>query len=283
MNPCPVYDSNTKTLFLFFTCIFDHVMEQHQIDTGVNQTRLCLVTSTDLGDTWSVAKDLMESVIGETLRSSATFAVGPGHGIQLATGRLVVPACAYVRFSGNFETRVLSIYSDDAGVRWHVSDPLGVKSNECEMAEVIERGVSYLYCNARRKGTRVEALSHDSGEHFEELHGTLPDTGAGCQGSVISFPAPEPSESVSTWLAFSHPTDERERLDLGVYLNRTPMSKSTWDPPVVIHRGPSGYSDLAYNQDDHSFSCLLECGQHSELEQIAFMSFKLADIRPASD
>ncbi|KAK0152690.1 Sialidase-3 [Merluccius polli] len=61
------------------------------------------------------------------------------------------------------------------------------------------------------------------------------------------------------------------------------MSKSTWDPPVVIHRGPSGYSDLAYNQDDHSFSCLLECGQHSELEQIAFTSFKLADVRPASD
>ncbi|CAL8267578.1 unnamed protein product [Merluccius merluccius] len=314
MNPCPVYDSDTQTLFLFFICVQSHVTERHQILTRHNQTRLCLVTSRDHGDTWSEAEDLTESTLGRW----ATFAVGPGHGIPLAAGRLVVPAYAYYKhvchcfFRIMVQQQALSIYSDDAGHTWRIGELLGAESGECEMAEVIESSVRYLYCNARRKGTRLEALSCDSGEHFEEPYSgaRLVEPGDGCQGSVISFPAlmpsesvptwlafshptnkrerldlgvvisfpaPVPSESVSTWLAFSHPTNEQKRQDLGVYLNRTPMSKSTWEPPMVINKGPSGYSDLAYNQDDHIFSCLLECGKDSEVEQIAFSSFTLAE------
>ncbi|CAL8267572.1 unnamed protein product [Merluccius merluccius] len=289
MNPCPVYDSSTEKLFLFFICVVGNVKEQDQIKSGHNQTKLCFVTSKDHGDNWSNAEDLTESVIGGAYSRWATFAVGPGHGVRLAAGRLVVPAYAYVRFSakGTFEQRALSIFSDDAGVTWHMCDPLGFISGECEMAEVTESGVSQLYCSARRKGTRLEVVSCDHGEHFKESSysgARLAEHEEGCQGSVISFPAPEPSESVSTWLAFSHPT-KPDRHDLGVYLNRMPMSNSTWDSPMVINKGLSGYSDLAYNQDDHSFSCLLECGKEpkpgekSKPERIDFTSFKLDDIR----
>ena len=67
-----------------------------------------------------------------------------------------------------------------------------------------------------------------------------------------------------------------------MYLNRNPLGDTSWDQPTVVHRGPSGYSDLAYNQDNQSFSCLLECGEKSYVEQIAFMSFTLDEIRQTS-
>ena len=63
-----------------------------------------------------------------------------------------------------------------------------------------------------------------------------------------------------------------------MYLNRTPVQKSKWSRPWVIHSGPSGYSDMAYNEDLKSFACLLECGKASELEQMAFVSFSLCDV-----
>ncbi|CDQ69939.1 unnamed protein product [Oncorhynchus mykiss] len=159
------------------------------------------------------------------------------------------------------------------------------KSCECEMAEIIDHeGSSHLYCNARHRGHRVEALSESSGVYFdkprlaprlvEPCHG-------GCQGSVIGFPAPE--QDTQTWLLFTHPTNKRTRKDLGVYLNRSPLHTSGWDRPWIVHSGPSGYSDLAYIEDTEHFACLMECGENSELEQIAFVSFPLSDVMQTVD
>ncbi|XP_071317005.1 sialidase-3.1 isoform X2 [Trachinotus anak] len=180
MNPCPVYEKNSNTLFLFFICIWGNTTEIRQLITGKNKARLCCVSSSDDGQTWSQTKDLTESVIGETIHKWATFAVGPGHGVQMENGRLIVPAYAYYvpyrccSFPIPFTVypRALSIYSEDFGQTWHIG----------------------------------------------------------------------------------------------------------WDRPRIIHSGPSGYSDLAYNGDKDQFSCLIECGKESELEQIAFMSFTLNDV-----
>ncbi|XP_056451125.1 sialidase-3-like [Gadus chalcogrammus] len=285
MNPCPVYDSTTQTVFLFYISVPCGVTEREQIDTGRNQARLCCVSSSDQGATWEAPRDLTVSVMGE-IRVS-TLAVGPGHGVQLDSGRLVVPAYAYLPQPGKSESRAFSIYSDDGGSLWQMGKQLDSWSNECEVAEVFDGAKSVLCCNARTRGSRrVEAQSTDGGDTFQMSPETsmLVETGTnGCQGSIIAFPAPNQPEGAvrQTWLAFSHPTNQSFRRDLGMSLNRTPL-QSHWDPPKVIHRGPSGYSDLAYSQEDQRFSCLLECGEKSELEQIAFMSFTLDEIRQTS-
>ncbi|KAG7515996.1 hypothetical protein JOB18_020034 [Solea senegalensis] len=305
MNPCPVYEKNSKTLFLFFICVWGRTTEMMQRITGKNKTRLCCVSSTDDGQTWSQAKDLTASVIGETIHKWATFAVGPGHGVQLENGRLIIPAYAYyIRYRCcsfpipyTVYPYALSIYSEDFGQTWHIGKMLKKKSCECEMAEIIDHeGRSHLYCNARNSGHRREALSENSGVYFDKPHVPLELTEpcSGCQGSVIGFPAPEfvpnddteskacgtslLSPDTQTWLLFMHPTSKRSRTRMGVYLNRSPLHSSGWDRPRIIHGGPSGYSDLAYNADKDQFSCLMECGKESELEQIAFMSFTLNDV-----
>ncbi|XP_051733385.1 sialidase-3-like [Ctenopharyngodon idella] len=91
MNPCPVYEKDSKTLFLFFVCVPNGVSEYEQIRTNKSQGRLCYVTSKDAGKTWSHTTDLTADVIGEQVKDWAPFAVGPGHGVQLKSGRLIIP------------------------------------------------------------------------------------------------------------------------------------------------------------------------------------------------
>ncbi|XP_077962892.1 sialidase-3 isoform X1 [Gasterosteus aculeatus] len=309
MNPCPVFEKNSKTLFLFFICVWGNTTERRQIITGKNRARLCCVSSGDDGQTWSQARDLTESAIGEAVHRWATFAVGPGHGVQLENGRLIVPAYAYhvphrcCSFPVPFTVRprALSLYSEDFGQTWRVGEMLRKTSCECEMAEIIDHeGRSHLYCNARNAGgPRCEALSENSGVCFDKPHVApeLVEPPRGCQGSVVGFPAPEfvPNDDAEskacgtsllspdsqTWLLFVHPSNKSSRRDMGAYLNRSPLHSSGWDRPMIIHRGPSGYSDVAYNGDKDQFSCLMECGKESEFEQIAFMSFNLNDVMQA--
>lgn len=68
MNPCPVYDEFTGTLFLFFIAVLGHTSEAYQLVTGKNVTRLCYVSSNDHGDTWSPVTDLTKRVIGDTIK-----------------------------------------------------------------------------------------------------------------------------------------------------------------------------------------------------------------------
>lgn len=68
MNPCPVYDEFTGTLFLFFIAVLGHTSESYQLVTGKNVTRLCYICSTDDGDTWTGVTDLTNRVIGDTIK-----------------------------------------------------------------------------------------------------------------------------------------------------------------------------------------------------------------------
>ncbi|KAM3623470.1 uncharacterized protein V6R79_011647 [Siganus canaliculatus] len=289
MNPCPLYERITKTLFLFFICVRGNVSEGWQITTGCNQTRLCYITTQDVGRSWSEVTDLTDQL---DMSNWATFAVGPGHGIQTESGRLIVPLYAYVSSSKCsccccswwwcrcrcrlFSPHALYLYSNDQGSNWQLGDMLETESVECQMAEVSdETGQKSIYCNARTKGGhRVEAF--DKGSGFTSLQSKLTETGNGCQGSVVSFPAqredPQVDVNPINWLLFTHPSDASERDDLGVYLNKSPSNTKAWSGPWVINEGPSGYSDLTYI-DDGWFGCLMERGETKIHEEIVFVVF----------
>lgn len=134
----------------------------------------------------------------------ATFAVGPGHGVQLLSGRLLVPAYTYRVDRRECFGRIcrtsphaFTFYSDDHGRTWHCGGLVpNLRSGECQLAAV--DGV--LYCNARSPlGSRVQALSTDEGASFlpGELVPSLAETARGCQGSIVGFPAPSYSRPPS--------------------------------------------------------------------------------------
>ncbi|KAL0162799.1 hypothetical protein M9458_042195, partial [Cirrhinus mrigala] len=264
MNPCPVYERESKTLFVFFICVPIGVSEQDQIQAKKNQARLCYITSQDTGKTWSVVTDLKD-VISEKEKNWATFGIGPGHGVQMKSSRLIIPAYVYYFDSRTEPTSyAFTFYSDDKGSTWHLGKCVDGESNECHMAEIIDdKGNSELYCNARSiSGHRVEALSECNGEAFDKPSSTckLIETGKGCEGSVLSFAPDQATEK--TWLLYCHPTNPSKRASLGVYLNKSPLDASKWeDPKLIIYDGPSGYSDLAHCGDGKHFACLMECGE----------------------
>uniref|UniRef100_H0V9V1 Sialidase-4 n=2 Tax=Cavia porcellus TaxID=10141 RepID=H0V9V1_CAVPO len=201
MNPCPVLDAGSGTVFLFFIAVLGETPEAVQIATGRNAARLCCVTSRDAGLTWEGTRDLTEETVGTLIHDWATFAVGPGHGVQLHSGRLLVPAYTYRVDRRECFGKVcwtsphsFTIYSDDQGRTWHCGGLVpNLRSGECQLAAV---DGGFLYCNARSPlGSRVQALSPDEGTSFlpAELVPTLSETARGCQGSIIGFPAPVPS------------------------------------------------------------------------------------------
>ncbi|XP_044306141.1 sialidase-3-like [Varanus komodoensis] len=315
MNPCPVYERKSGTVFLFFICVLDHITSRYQIAMGRSAVRLCHVSSRDGGRTWSEATDLTGQLMGGSLRNWATFAVGPGHGVQLRSGRLVVPAYAYCihrRCLGCFSVcftkpHSFTLYSDDGGRNWVRGQLLqGLQTTECQVAELTRPDSRRrLYINARsqsRARCRAEAFSSDDGQLFEgsSLCRQLCEPPHGCQGSVVSF-TPQPAlsdpgreeeaaeaahllgihpscssiKSGSSWLMFSHPVSRSKRLDLGIYLNPSPLEEGGWKAPWVLQSGPSGYSDLAVCEGGESlaFGCLFECGVTSPYEEIAFRLF----------
>ncbi|NWU49665.1 NEUR4 protein, partial [Dromas ardeola] len=202
MNPCPLYDEFTGTLFLFFITVLGRTPEAYQIVTGQNVTRLCCVTSADQGLSWSTATDLTQQVIGGAIKDWATFALGPGHGIQLRSGRLLVPAYSYhidckECFGQLCKTtpHSFAFYSDDHGRGWRFGEFIpNLQTGECQLVSVDEEdGSNVLYCNARSPlGFRVQALSTDDGAVFHggQLVQRLVEPPHGCHGSVIGFPAP---------------------------------------------------------------------------------------------
>ncbi|XP_038597529.1 sialidase-3 [Tachyglossus aculeatus] len=325
MNPCPVREWKSGELFLFFLCVRDRVSERRQMASGRSAARLCLVSSSDDGRHWGPPTDVTREALGPEAGRWATFAVGPGHGVQLQDGRLVVPAYAYGRRARCPclppapaclpRPHAFVLYSIDLGATWRPGAPIrAAGTGECQVAEVAARGPAagpvVLYCNARTgAGRRAEAFSADGGEHFGPpvLSRQLREPPRGCQGSVVGFhPGPADGEAAAaaattattarppggTWLVYSHPTGRKRRADLGVCLNRAPLEAGPWSRPWVLHRGPSGYSDLAVLEDgageeEGVFGCLFECGLRRECEQIAFRLFTgrqlLARVRPADD
>ncbi|XP_029473046.1 sialidase-4 isoform X2 [Rhinatrema bivittatum] len=202
MNPCPLYDEFTGTVFLFFITVLGKVTESYQIITGQNHARFCYVSSSDQGHSWSTITDLTKQVIGSTIKDWATFALGPGHGIQLQSGRLLVPAYAYYInckecFGKICKTtpHAFTFYSDDHGKSWKCGEFVpNLETVECQVSSVYEEdGTSILYCNARSSlGFRVQALSSDGGAvfHSGQLVQKLVEPLHGCHGSIIGFPAP---------------------------------------------------------------------------------------------
>ncbi|KAK2838141.1 hypothetical protein Q5P01_015353 [Channa striata] len=219
------------------------------------------------------------------MKDWATFAVGPGHGLQTHDGTLIVPVHGHYCSSRSSKSTqyALSLCSEDQGKTWKFGEKLQTNSGECEMAEFFDdKDKSFIYCSARTTaGYRVEAVSPDSGNKFKhfECAGKLVETSTGCQGSVVSFPAQNKTEDQRPkWLLYSHPTDPGSRKDLGVYLNESPHDPCAWSKPWIINPGPSGYSDLVY-MGDGWFACLMERGEKIETEQINLKVFSYDEIK----
>uniref|UniRef100_A0ABM0MP49 Uncharacterized protein LOC102809617 n=1 Tax=Saccoglossus kowalevskii TaxID=10224 RepID=A0ABM0MP49_SACKO len=97
MNPTPIVDRERNTIVMVFISLDPLLWEKDIHENGVYNQTVQMTLSTDLGKTWAEPMDITSSTLGSIKPTAAMFAPGPGHGIQLRSGRLIVPGNVYIK------------------------------------------------------------------------------------------------------------------------------------------------------------------------------------------
>jgi sialidase-1 len=256
-NPAPVVDRRTGNIWLLLTRNPGDVQEK-RIMAGISgPTRTVWVThSKDDGLTWAKPVDITASV---KLPDWSWYATGPVNGIQLRTGRLVIP-CDHNRRDA---TRRYShvIYSDDRGKTWKLGGSAGPGCNESTVVELRDGSLMLNMRSYAGKNRRAVSISHDGGLTWTQpvLDDTLIEPV--CQASLIRF-----GKGKSAVLLFSNPAST-ERVNMTVRLSRD--EGKAWSVSKTIHAGPSAYSNLI-ELKGNTAGLLYERGDTSRYERITF-------------
>lgn len=261
-NPCPVVDRKTGTIFLLLTSNPGHVVEKQIIEQSVRETRQAwLSTSMDDGASWSKLVEITAAVKDP---SWTWYATGPGVGIQLRGGRLVVP-CDHVR-GGALVSYSHCIYSDDSGRTWKRGEATGAKVNECQVVELKDGSLLLNMRSDHGRNRRAISRSRDGGVTWSTLEDDAALVEPVCQAGMIR---------AGGVVLFSNPASKK-RENMTVRASRD--EGRTWTRSLVLEKGPSAYSCLA-PVPGNQFACLYERGAASPYERITFALFGLRDFQ----
>ncbi|HOW18702.1 MAG TPA: sialidase family protein, partial [Phycisphaerae bacterium] len=279
-NPCPVVDRETDTIWLLLTGNPGRDNEKAIKDRTASGTRTVWVSrSTDEGATWTTPVDITAT----TKRADWTwYATGPGCGIQLASGRLVIP-CDHNVEGTKMTRRSHVIYSDDHGATWQIGGVALEDVNECQVVERVDGSLMLNMRNyARGPGVsnrRAVAISRDGGLTWSALRYDTALIEPICQASFIRFtggPAPRNPErerraSAKNRLLFANPAStKREKFTVRISYDEG----ETWPVAKELHAGPTAYSALAV-LPDMTIGCLYERGEKDPYEKLTFARFSV--------
>ena len=226
-SPTVVYDKDTGTVWL--ACCVDY-------------GTLYMISSTDQGLSWSAPRSLSQEL---GLPAGTWSHSGPGSGIQLSTGRLLVPATLG-------EPRAL--FSDDHGRTWRLGAPIG----RGEEPQMFERADGSVVANLRAGlgKNRIVASSSDGGETWGawKYAADLPDSDT--QASILRV---SPRQ-----VAFANPgAGYRGSMTLRI----SGDEGSTWPVSRLVYGGAAGYSQLAVATGG-TILLLFETGRYDLRESI---------------
>ena len=260
-NPTVVVDGQTGTVWLSFNKELD---------------RTYIMSSQDNGATWSAPVDITADV---KLPNWHAYTLGPGRGVQLRNGRLVIPAS---HFEGTRMDWVFShshvIFSDDHGRHWNLGGSLGAGSDECELVETHDGSLYMTVRSADDRATRrLCSWSEDAGATWPELIelDDLPDPI--CQGSIVRFTDQDSHDRNRVILANLN-SATRENLTLRVSYDEC----KSWATSKVLYPGPAGYSNVTV-APDMSICCLYERGIFSPYESIRLAQFNIEWLTDGRD
>jgi sialidase-1 len=234
-NPCPVVDRDTGTVWLPFCRNNDRVFVTH---------------STDDGKTWAEPVE----ITGDVKKPEwGHYATGPGHGIQLAGGRMVIPCDANNQgeIDWQADTFSLAIISDDHGKTWQLGGVTEPGHNECEVVELANGSVlmstrNYLEFRGER---RSFALSTDGGASWSKAWAHEQVYCPIVQSSIHRYSlAPE------NIILYSGPGGPgRENMTVRASYDEG----KTWPVAKLLYEGSAAYSDLVVLPDG-TIGCFYE-------------------------
>ena len=283
-NPVLVQDPLTGIVWLLF-CKSPADLDKDKLRENRSFRTVSVTSSDDDGRTWDRPRDITSEIRRPEWSWCAT---GPGNGIALTTGRLIIPCYHQVNIKGNRSDPSYShiVYSDDHGQTWLVGGTADRDTNESSVAESVD-GHLYLNCrNIQGKGIgnyRAVAWSVDDGETFSPVvhDAGLPEPV--CQACILRFTA-RPRHDRNRVL-FSNPGGIRGgkngRHHLTIRLSYDECR--TWPVARVLYHRAAGYSSLAI-LPDMTIGCLYERGESDwPAERLTFARFNLQWLTDGAD
>ncbi len=219
------------------------------------------------------------------------FGTGPAHGIQIASGRLIVPVWLSLGtgLGGHRPSDLSVLVSDDHGQTWQRgamvarTDEQLRYPNETIAVELNDGRVLFNIRSESDAHRRLVSISPDGANDWSApvFEDALLDPQ--CMASMVrlyqSPKAPQP-------LLFANP-DNLERTLPGLWTNAydrkrltVKMSRDdcrTWPVSKVLEEGPSGYSDLA-EAPDGTVLCFYECGMMERMADTAALTVARFDL-----
>lgn len=251
----------------------------------VDYSHAYYISSDDEGHTWSKPVDITYAF--DQFKPEYNWKVlapGPGHGIQLTGGRLVVPVWLCqpdpaIAGGDHRPSCIATIYSDDHGKTWKRGDIIADNGDVAVSGDTIrnpsESTITQLadgrvLINARNESSpnrRLVAFSPDGAHHWTKPAFDTALFEPVCMASTIRLPENNQSNGKAR-IVFVNPDS---RADPKVIRKRQPVYRprenltarlsydggSTWPVKKVLHAGGSGYSDLAAGRDGTIY-CIYE-------------------------
>jgi sialidase-1 len=258
-----------------------------------NYARAFHATSADGGATFSPPREITQVFDGyRGAYDWNVIATGPGHGIQLAGGRLVAPVWLSDGGVSHRPSVAATVFSDDGGATWRRGDIVarngdaaagGAPIRHPSESAAVELADGRVLLNLRTESDprrRLVAVSPDgtSGWSQPAFDDALRDPQ--CMASLIRY-----SESPDRVL-FANP-DNLERSLPGLWANAfdrkrltVKMSEDgcrTWPVSRVLEEGPAAYSDLAVNAAGEVL-CFYECGMLERMADTASLTLAQFDL-----
>jgi len=274
-NPTAIVDRKTGAVHLLYQ---------------VDYARCFYTRSDDDGVTFSEPVEI--TPVFEEFRREYDWNViapGPGHGIQLRTGRLIVPVWLSTGGKRHRPSIVSVIYGDDHGQTWHRGEVVAragekfVNPSETVAVELTDGRVMLNIRNECPRARRLVSFSKDGATGWTEpaFDETLfePICFAGIQ-RLSAKPADEKNR-----ILFVNPNSgSRARRNLTVRLSYD--EGRTWPVAKVLDPGIAGYSDLAVGPDGTIY-CLYERGglggNHYHTRGITVARFSLEWLTDGED
>ncbi len=272
-NPCPVVDRDTGTIWLPLT---HNIGEDHESEikmgTGKGTRTVWICKSTDDGATWTTPVEITAST---KKKNWAWYATGPGVGIQLKSGRLVIPCDYALLGTRDYGSHV--IYSDDKGETWKIGGEVFPQCNECQVVELEDGSLMLNMRSYRGQYCRSVAISKDQGLTFSEGKPDETLVEPVCQGSFIRYT--EKKTHGKNRLLFSNPASIRRNM---MTVRMSYDEGKTWPVMKLLDPRFGAYSCLTV-LPDMDIGLLYECGPKDAYETITFARFGLDWLTDGND
>lgn len=238
----------------------------------VENCRCYYQQSIDLGSSWTQAREITNAF--DSIRSRypwRVFATGPGHGIRLSSGRLLITAWMSTGEGAGAHrpSAVTTLYSDDSGQTWQAGEVVVEHGSHCTNPS--ESAVVEILPDHSDDAPRVMINIRTETPTNRRLISTSPNGSSDWNESYFDQALFEPVcfaglVSDGQTLYFSNPDSSALPEPSGVFWPRTNLALrtsfdggKTWPQTDCIDPGLAGYSDLALNPQDTLY-CVYEAG-----------------------